>query len=329
MNLITTLFLTSILSASAFAERGGVDSGGGKAIVCRDTSGRIQSAELLDLFEGRVLFKREALESNADYATQLADITARFKDQTAGGAPYLDQLGGRVQTIFTTDSLIPQGMVLEPTDDAIQIIVPRGCKLEQAASYNTRLQRLFVDSEIWASMNETNRAALILHEALYDGFRLYADEVDSFYTRQVVSLVMSMTSLPSPVDGLPKDAYLCGDYIGATKFFIYDRADGEVGIQWLSVNKLPIFVPTKNVILGAKGRITAAEISSGKKNSASPDIHLAVKFNVGAGSPVNSGWAQNFYAGYSHNHVWHYFQLFRPGQSGDSSYRTSSSCQKL
>lgn len=40
----------------ALALAGAVDGGGGKGVVCRDQSGKISSAELLDLYEGRVQF---------------------------------------------------------------------------------------------------------------------------------------------------------------------------------------------------------------------------------------------------------------------------------
>jgi hypothetical protein len=49
---------------------GGVDGGGGRAVVCRDQNGRIRSAELLDFFEARVRWNWTIRKSDAPALAQ-------------------------------------------------------------------------------------------------------------------------------------------------------------------------------------------------------------------------------------------------------------------
>jgi hypothetical protein len=237
------------------ADMGGMDSGGGKAVVCRTWEGKISSATLLDLFEGQYLFHRPPLASREGFLAQLKEVAARFRsiDYIAFYASYA-HLDSEALELFSSAIKVPGGIRLEPTDDAIPVIVPVGCGLEQAAIYNSRIDRLVLSSEIWDSFDETNRAALLLHEAIYDKLRRNSDETDSFYTRQVVSFVMSRDKLQSLVEGVPADAYLCQSSTGPSPgwteheansaFYLYQSQPGSAWhFQWMLVNRLPIFVP--------------------------------------------------------------------------------------
>ena len=51
---ISVIALACLMGATAFA---GKEGHGGNAVVCRDQAGKIKSAELLDLFEGRVIYR--------------------------------------------------------------------------------------------------------------------------------------------------------------------------------------------------------------------------------------------------------------------------------
>jgi len=313
------LFLLALVPFVALAADGGVDSGGGKSVVCRDDLGQIASAQLLDLYEGRILFGRNPQQSNDSYAVQAAHAALQFRDHLNGEFAYLDQMEERVKTIFTPTSLLPPGVELGPTSDSVQVILPRGCELEQVAVFNTRLNRLMVSSDIWSKFDETNRAALLVHEALYDILRRYADEKDSFYTRQLVSLVMAEGQLPSPLYGLPTGAYLCGtgdSDLPSTKFFLSPLEDGAIEIQWISLNKLPILVPTKDVIRGINGRFTFQQLV-GQAPIKQNDLYASWKFNVGENALVSPGWSQEMrVAVIKGQKIVTYFGAYRPGQSG-------------
>ncbi len=227
---------------------GGVDSEGGKAIVCRNPNREIRSAELLDLFEGRILYQREPLPSNQSFPDQLKVVADRVQ-KIKPWSLYLVDVHRSAYEMFHYATMLPKGVRLGPTDDAIQVIIPEGCGIEQAASYNTRLQRLIIDSEIWEKFDEVNRTSLIMHETIYDALRRSSDEKDSFYTRQVVSYIMSKADLPSPWDGVPKTAYSCVTTPGHSSypiswFYLYQDQAKHFVFQWIMVNKLPTFLPT-------------------------------------------------------------------------------------
>lgn len=275
---------------------GGVDSGGGKSIVCRNPEGKISSATLLDLFEGKYLFKREPLSNQDKFEDQFQAAAARIRDaNTNAYVTYLRYLGVDGMQMFRSTIFLPKDIKLEPTDDAVQVIVPIGCKVEQAAAFNTRLDRLILDSEIWESFDETNRAALLLHEVLYDNLRRKADERDSFYTRQVVSFVMSLPQLPKVDNGVPDSAYFCqsfsskGERKPNSAFYVYESPQGDWVYQWIYVNRAPVFAPAIG-IMRPDGEISLAQLVGAAPYMGNGSFRAVWAGTPGRGSAVDPGW---------------------------------------
>ncbi len=67
-----------LFGAMANATVGGVDGGGGKSVVCRDNSGAITSAEVLDLYEGRIQFGLSIQESPEPKKVQIQNALNRI-----------------------------------------------------------------------------------------------------------------------------------------------------------------------------------------------------------------------------------------------------------
>jgi hypothetical protein len=195
-----TLLVATCLN-SAFA--GAISGGGGKSVVCRDANHKIQTAELLDLFEGRIMYGRKIVYSADGVEKQLA---------TAFGKTVLNHQMQYDQTALDIQAhlrMLPPSISLLPVDDAVEVIVPVGCALEQLVNYVNH-DAILVSQEIWDQLNETNRAAALAHEAFYKNERENYGATDSRRSRNVISELFSdHGAFEDPQAGVPQDAYSC------------------------------------------------------------------------------------------------------------------------
>jgi hypothetical protein len=299
---IPVFFLASLSFAAAQERQGGVDSGGGKAVVCRDTADKIVSIELLDLWEGRggVFYggPRIPLPSRKNFREQVRQISNR-----GAGIPYgpVSGLDRKAMELFEGAIFLQAGQKLEPSHDALPILTPPpGCKFEQAAAYNKRLQRFFFDRELWDAMDETNRAALLVHETIYDHLRLLVNEQDSFYTRQVVSFLFANEEYEMPGAGLPEKSYLC--YAGrpgenmVSSFFVYREGSGvnaKIVLEPRTVNNVPVFMRTKDslALFPYREHLTLEQFV-GEEDYLGTESSHAWRTLVGKNSPATLGWMQ-------------------------------------
>jgi hypothetical protein len=203
---VSTIFLTSISQA------GVKEGGGGNAVVCRDLQGKIKSAELQDIFEARMLFGLNVPSSELPHQEQLDAMLNRVKQaQQNGWRPDWNEIIPK--SIADDLILLPSGVGLGEIDDTQPTIVPKGCKLERLALYDDRYGQLFVDSEIWNHLGETNRAALLLHENVYYYLRQHAGETTSDRTRYAVGYVASDLPLKNIFDGIPSGVELINCWV--------------------------------------------------------------------------------------------------------------------
>lgn len=171
------LVLMIMLSTVCYA---GDKGNGGLSIVCRNETNEIVSAELLDIYEGRVLAGRtyQAKESMRFYFDQaLERISA-----VPGFAKIIKE---KLEHVQISMSFIPHGNVLLPTDDAKPVVTKRGCTLEQLANF-THEGDIYVSIEIFEKLDNLNKAALLIHEAVYAARREFGD-TDSLKSRKVVA----------------------------------------------------------------------------------------------------------------------------------------------
>lgn len=158
-NLLVTVLMMSSLAAFA-----GDKGNGGYSVVCRDNTNTITSAELLDIFEGRVLRYYEYSNNSTlneehylQYALErISKVDARVSKRIANTIKKNEAV-----TIFINDQL-----VLEATNDAFPIINRRDCKFEQLATYLDE-GKLLISDEIYSKLSPLDKAALKLHEAIY------------------------------------------------------------------------------------------------------------------------------------------------------------------
>lgn len=197
---LVSIFMTVLFPF--LSQAGAISGGGGKGVVCRLSSGAIASVELLDLYEGRAMRGRQSPKSSEPMATQI-DRALEKIPATSRALP--KAFVGIVNGAFR---LTPAGTDLVPIDDSFESIIPRDCKVEQLANYYSD-QLVLVNGELWAAMGETDRAALIVHEALYAANRLQG-AANSQASRNAVSAMFDPSTAWIDVqDGVPADALKC------------------------------------------------------------------------------------------------------------------------
>lgn len=248
--------LMSTFALSAFA--GPQGSGGGKGVVCHDASGNVQSVELLDLWEAREVYGRPAMISNAPVADQVKNgIEAlKYSIQTKVG-PVLEP--GDADHFLTEPELLARGLTanaqlfmsnsneihhvrgqkLTPTDDSFENMQPTGnCDIEQLVDYLDSLTEpiILVNQDLLDHMNNTNLAALYLHEGYYRYLRgnnyLYLSyrETNSVRTRRAIGYVFAGNKFGSLEALIGKDYVHCEgrdkSYSNQSEVYFYGEKDG-------------------------------------------------------------------------------------------------------
>jgi formylglycine-generating enzyme required for sulfatase activity len=196
MTLMTAGFLA--LTSTAFAEK--VGNGGG-AWVCRENNGAIRWSELVDLFEA----KNEFGLTVSQYPGQVKDIVDQIqlrvfkvnRDLYESLIPYIDHV----------EYLAPSPSKITYTEDALTIIedslyrlapaqkrcVGGSIQYEQVVNYkNDGL--ILLQSEIFNSLSNSAKAALVMHEAIYAYRRESTGDDTSVNARRMVGLVFSTLS---------------------------------------------------------------------------------------------------------------------------------------
>jgi hypothetical protein len=173
------ILLTLTLSAQVACARGqiresrmiasgGGSTGGGDAVVCRDSSGKTQSVEFYDLYEGREIdgITYEFGPANLDALGQVRVALARMARLNPTRAKkYMAQAEA-----FVTDTKWVSGKKLIDVPDTGIGFVPNHCNLEQVAIQDLQPfgdKRYLVNEDLYKAMGTKSQAALILHEILY------------------------------------------------------------------------------------------------------------------------------------------------------------------
>lgn len=171
------------LGLSAFA---GDKGNGGYSVVCRNDNGQITSAELLDIYEGRVIYKKN-YAVNLNTVEELIQIA---RHNLIGHGVFLAKLDKELKIVTENIYFIPEGNELEPTDDAFPPIKKKGCKFEQLANFQDSGE-LLISEEIYNHLDNINKAALFLHEAIYSYRRKALAEETSVNTRKLVAQLLA------------------------------------------------------------------------------------------------------------------------------------------
>lgn len=197
------ILFTFLLSTFAYA---GNDKGnGGDAIVCRAPIwNSIQSAELLDYYEGREL-RSFQLNISSDlplrekvmgYVRKLAEFSAygAFSDAELEASKLIQAAEDFDRGIlFSSEVKFTKGLLIDIPDSS-SLSIPSGCAVEQLA---IRIAKNFEDdpsyliqADIFAKLDKDQRAGLILHEVIYRAFTIHLKHKDSITARYFHQLML-------------------------------------------------------------------------------------------------------------------------------------------
>lgn len=269
-------WLMAAVAALAFtsvgAQAGNGASGGGKGVVCRDPQKKIRSAELLDLWEageihglhvkpakGSVNQMVDRALRNLSQSMDL-DLTAEFDSKLHTGADAVYEILSLEAEPFLNapppESSIKvkrlHGVTMPLTNDSFEVAVPENCPVEQIVTYvdyNLFSGTIVINQDIYDKLDDLNKAALIVHEALYKFLRNQFDESNSLRVRRSVGLTFSGHTFGTiNSQNLPNEYYLCtvagnpgpqspNSY---TEVYVFNVGNGLVSFQPTRIDGMPI-----------------------------------------------------------------------------------------
>ncbi|MCB0367933.1 MAG: hypothetical protein KDD45_00480 [Bdellovibrionales bacterium] len=214
------IFITLTILISEFIFAGAISGGGGQGIVCRDVKGNITSAQSMDLYEGRIVYGLHISTNATPFQTQAKLAVSTIVSPVGRLIEYYSE---QIQKYMR---IMPVGVQLQPINDSLDVIIPpKGCAIEQLANYYND-KNILISGDIWNALSETDRAALILHEAVYATNRIVG-ATDSRQSRHVVaSLFDPSTKWTNVKDQLPTDALNCISSAGGLYMWAFKTQEG-------------------------------------------------------------------------------------------------------
>lgn len=244
----TFIILSVLLSSQLVTAQIDRKGNGGNTVVCKDNSGNILSAEILDLYEGRILHNLQYKEDPAPYPDQARSIIEKLAKTHGQGSTVA---GGFLDLLARTERgliFLPPGTGLKPIPDSEEFILAKGCELIQTASFRGA-NHIYIDSDIWNELSETQKAALLVHETIYWSLRSpgstgQSAEVNSVRTRRSVALLFAGVALESLTYDSAKPgmkrvfcftAKAFEDGRKATYFYAVPQTDGRIEFQFVGI----------------------------------------------------------------------------------------------
>jgi len=195
-------FLTANLAIA-----GGFSDGGANAIVCVDSQQNISKVELLDLFEARNLRNQTPLPDERHYSVIADELSHNI---SRGFLPNPISLGVLTRQLDAKKHILLPGVRLKPISDSDHFIQPPSpnCEIKQVAIYRVQTDKLYVVGDFWEKMDSVNKAALLVHEALYYETRFYG-ETNSDRTRIAIGHAVGGANFTPANDDVPDSAIRC------------------------------------------------------------------------------------------------------------------------
>jgi hypothetical protein len=197
---------------------------GGKGVVCRDGSGKVLSARLLDFFEA----------DTRGIKIDLGDATLSYQQKIGFALKRLDALDHFRSIRYTarvSDFMSDQntkflsGVTLESTEDSYEIAIPAGCAVEQLIVRKppqfTEDRLWTVSQDLWNDLDDNNKAGLVLHEIVYD-------EV----------LTQPVNPQDNSINARYYNSYLSSDKFSSMKLNDYVSLVGQLGFDFVSFGNL-------------------------------------------------------------------------------------------
>lgn len=299
---IAGLIFTQTSSATEYEKIfGAISGGGGKGVVCRSPNGTVNSVQLLDLWEGQVLYNEYAVPATGDLRVDVNAALIRLKDSYelngtlpgSGGAIKDQDIVLESLRYWAKDFLDPSSKVLRlrdvkltVTDDSYELAKPADCEIEQIVNFQPT-GRILMNMDLFDKMDPANQAALIVHEAFYKFLRNMAKEANSIRVRRAIGYVFSGKSLVLKKPTVPTKSVECFSNDVLNQIMIFEVASNDpnyskIGVvaNWLDGSKLIGLTDPNFSWLSDK---TAGEIALLGK---CPDYHSGMQMGFELSGPV-------------------------------------------
>ena len=216
MNLLLTMIaVLSFSTVSASTDSSGVGNGG-ISVVCRDNADRITSAQLLDIYEGKVRFGK-TYDNQLDVDTKVELAQLKLVQHPDFLAAFQEELA-KVKAMMV---YIPVGNGLTPTNDAFPAVFKKGCDFEQLANY-TEEGDLLVSQEIYNELATVDRAALLVHETVYALLRKNG-ATDSRQARKLTAELLAQNADQKVIDQILEPSHRSPSGTCGTKGTVAER----------------------------------------------------------------------------------------------------------
>lgn len=194
MKYLMALTLLFVMNSSygRIVEGPKVGNGGG-AWGC-ELNQKIEWIEIMDLFEAR---EEYGLEFENFFQMKYKDIVrfAKIDLQEHVQSGFFKDLDFYIEKVYKSTGFIKS--VLRNTEDSFYRLSPEpetcpggNIKYIQVANFLDE-ENLYIRKYYWKRLNEINKAALVLHEAIYYVLREKLGDTNSIMTRRIVGLTLS------------------------------------------------------------------------------------------------------------------------------------------
>lgn len=190
---LTYIFVLSLTLSPLGSNAGVGTSGGGHVIVCdgrrADTLGYVT---LLDIYEAEHVFKMSLRIPQTSLQDELNILASQLQIVLGASARIPSPLNGETLLEWWENraQFIPT-MSAHTGDYGVMPALPTGCGVKQIAIYDDANDIIQVSLDLWESLDDFNKAALIAHELIYHDRRLSDREVSSETSRYLVGRVFS------------------------------------------------------------------------------------------------------------------------------------------
>lgn len=194
------LLLSAVLQVAvspAGMAGGFAENNGGGVMVCKRDQDNTERVIMLDLWEAQTL-QGLAMKSFDGHPTPDEVLAVAEKSllriKLINRAIYAEavlQLHRIDLMIRSGRPALPAGVEIAPPLDGGNGFVGKNCVMKGVALYDNVTDGLYLDRELYERMSLTDRAALLVHEAVYKVFRDWYDAPNSLGARRFVGCLFS------------------------------------------------------------------------------------------------------------------------------------------
>ncbi len=239
MKTSTLLRMIMICLLSLSLHAGDEIGNGGDVVVCKNQTGEISSARLLDYYEGENRgFSLDLGEKELPVLEKVQLALNRLEQRDAVLAYLLKESSKN----FMQQTLFKKKIILRNISDSEEVYVEQNCEVSQIA-INQKVvmpgdKKYIISEDLWNLLDNDNKAGVILHEILYDRFSAigHSNSRSARYLNSKISSASFLDLSWSEYKQLQKEL----KYWGKIKLFeMPESIDPHIGEVFTFVNDTP------------------------------------------------------------------------------------------